>query len=71
MLSGLIDNAIFSVLAWVVFAAQPMEWQPLVFTFILGTYVLRVAVALLDTPFLYLARFAIHPQTFRLPEQYA
>ncbi|NNG03402.1 MAG: queuosine precursor transporter [Inquilinus sp.] len=70
MISGLVDNTIFSVLAWVVFAAQPMAWQPLVFTFILGTYVLRVAVAALDTPFLYLARFAIHPQTFRLPEQY-
>ncbi len=54
--SGLIDNAVFSVLAWVVLAAEPIGWQPLVFTYILGTYGLRVAVALLDTPVLYLAR---------------
>ena len=71
LLSGLIDNTIFSVLAWVVFAADPLGWEPLIFTYILGTYVLRVLVALLDTPFLYLARFAIHPETVRMPEQYA
>ena len=71
LLSGLIDNIVFSVLAWVVFAAEPLGWEPLVFTYILGTYVLRVLVALLDTPFLYLARFAIHPETFRMPESYA
>lgn len=70
LLSGLIDNIVFSVLAWVVFAATPLGWEPLIFTYILGTYVLRVLVALLDTPFLYLARFAIHPETFRMPEQY-
>ncbi len=56
-ISGLIDNTVFSVLAWVVFAAEPIGWQPLIFTFILGTYVLRVLVALLDTPFVYLARW--------------
>ena len=59
--SALLDNIIFSVLAWVVFAAQPMEWQPLVFTYILGTYALRLVVAVLDTPFIYLAR-ALKPR---------
>jgi len=71
MLSSLIDNIVFSVLAWVVFAPDPLDWEPVIFTYILGTYVLRVVVALLDTPFLYLARFAIHPETFRMPEHYA
>lgn len=55
-LSALIDNILFSVLAWVVFAATPLGWEPLVFTYILGTYWLRIAVAVLDTPFVYLAR---------------
>src|SRR3546814_14286238 len=52
MISALIDNTIFSVLAWVVLAPQPIGWEPLVFTYILGTYGLRVMLALLDTPFM-------------------
>ncbi len=58
-ISALIDNTIFSVLAWVVFAADPIGLGPLVFTFILGTYLLRIIVAALDTPFVYLARLSV------------
>ena len=57
--SALIDTIVFSVLAWVVLAPEPLGWQPLVFTFILGTWVLRLVVAALDTPFLYLARWVL------------
>ena len=60
-ISAFIDNTIFSVLAWVVFAPEPIGWQPLIFTFILGTYLVRVVVAVLDTPFVYLARRLIRP----------
>ncbi len=66
-ISGLIDNTVFSVLAWVVFAADPIGWQPLIFTFILGTYLLRVAVALLDTPFVYAARWCVPRAAQPLP----
>jgi hypothetical protein len=59
MVSALIDTIVFSVLAWVVFAPEPLGWQTLVFTYIVGTWVLRVAVATLDTPFIYLARRAV------------
>jgi len=55
-LSGLVDNTVFSVLAWVVFAPDPIGWEPLLFTYILGTYLLRLALAVLDTPFMYLSR---------------
>ena len=58
-LSALIDNTIFSVLAWVVFAVDPIGLEPLVFTFIFGTYFLRIIVSALDTPFVYLARFSV------------
>ena len=54
--SSLIDNTIFSVLAWVVFAADPLPWSTVIFTFILGTYWLRLLVAAMDTPILYLSR---------------
>jgi len=60
-LSALIDNAVFSLLAWVVFAPEPVGWQALVFTYILGTYLLRILVAALDTPFVYLARYCLRP----------
>jgi len=59
LVSALIDNVIFSLLAWVVFAPQPVGWHALIFTYILGTYGLRVLVALLDTPFVYLAGRAV------------
>lgn len=55
-ISALVDNAVFSVLAFVVFAADPVPWKPLLFTYILGTYGLRVAVAVLDSPIIYLAK---------------
>lgn len=58
-ISALIDNTIFSVLAWVVFAPEPLDFTTLVFTFILGTYLLRIVVAFVDTPFVYLARYAV------------
>lgn len=57
--STFIDNVVFSVLAWVVFAPTPMPWQPLVFTYILGTYAARLIVALLDTPIMYMSRLCL------------
>ena len=62
MISALIDNTIFSVLAFIVFAADPLPWDTVLWTYILGTYVLRLAVAALDTPFLYLAARCIRHQ---------
>lgn len=54
--SALVDSIVFSVLAFVVFSPDPIGWKPLIFTYILGTYGLRVAVAILDSPVVYLAR---------------
>ena len=65
MISALIDNTVFSVLAWVVFAEHPIGWHALLFTYILGTYLMRVAASLLDTPFLYLSRLALRPHLVR------
>ncbi len=55
-ISGLVDNTVFSVLAWVVLAPEPVGLVALLWTYILGTYAIRLVVAALDTPFLYLAR---------------
>ncbi|MGP1394887.1 MAG: queuosine precursor transporter [Inquilinaceae bacterium] len=67
MISALIDNIVFSVLAWVILAPEPLGWHTLIFTYILGTYTLRLIVAALDTPFLYLAGMIVRPR----PPSYA
>lgn len=54
-LSALVDNAVFSTLAFVVLAEQPIPLRALVFTYILGTWWQRLALALVDTPFFYLS----------------
>jgi uncharacterized integral membrane protein (TIGR00697 family) len=61
--SALIDNTVFSSLAWMVFPwllgqrDQVVDLHTLIFTFILGTYWIRLAMALLEAPFIYAARW--------------
>lgn len=62
LLSALIDNLVFSILAWKVLAAEPMPWDTVLVTFVLGTYVFRVILALLDTPVAYLAARCLPPE---------
>jgi len=59
MTSSLIDNFIFSIFAWIIFNPNPLDFATVLFTFILGTYILRVLIALVDTPFVYLSKFLI------------
>lgn len=69
LIAALIDNTVFCLLAWVVFAKKPLPWEVVVYTYILGTYGLRVIVALLDTPFIYLARYCLpHEDRVRYEE---
>lgn len=61
ILSSLLDSAIFSFLAWRLFAPTPMDWDTLIFTYIFGTFLLRVLVAGLNLPLMYIAK-----RTFKL-----
>tara|TARA_Y100000590_G_scaffold455647_1_gene604712 strand:- start:1075 stop:1827 length:753 start_codon:yes stop_codon:yes gene_type:complete len=54
--SSLIDNIIFSILAWIIFNPNPLALYTVIFTYILGTYFLRIFIAIIDTPFIYLAK---------------
>lgn len=62
-ISALIDNTVFSTLAWMVFPwllgqhEQVVDLHTLIFTFILGTYWIRLAMAFLEAPFIYAARW--------------
>jgi hypothetical protein len=53
--SALIDSALFSTLAFVVFAENPVAWDVLWRTYILGTWLVRIGLAVADTPAMYLA----------------
>ena len=57
IISSLIDNTIFSIFAWIIFNPDPLSFNTVLFTFILGTYVLRIIIAIFDTPFIYLAKY--------------
>ena len=57
--SSLIDNTVFSIFAWILLNPEPINIYNVIMTYILGTYLLRILIALLDTPFIYLAKFFI------------
>ena len=57
--SSLIDNTIFSIFAWIILNPNPFPLSDVIMTFILGVYLLRVFIAILDTPFIYLAKYFI------------
>lgn len=59
ILSSFVDNTVFSIFAWILLNPDPASLYNVIMIYILGTYFLRIVIALLDTPFIYLARFFI------------
>ena len=57
--SSLIDNTVFSIFAWILLNPEPISIYNVIMIYILGTYLLRIIIALLDTPFIYFAKFFI------------
>lgn len=55
-ISAFLDTAIFSALAWKLFATTPVSWSTLVFTYILGSFWPRVLIAITGIPVLYALR---------------
>ena len=66
--SSLIDNTIFSIFAWIILNPNPFPLSDVIMTFILGVYLLRVFIAILDTPFIYLAKYFIPEEKNTSPE---
>lgn len=58
-IAALCDNTIFSLLVWRFWTTEPVSWKVLIVGYILGTYGLRVIMAILDTPMIYLAKFCL------------
>ncbi len=57
--SSLVDNTVFSIFAWILLNPEPISIYNVIMIYILGTYFLRIIIAILDTPFIYLAKFFI------------
>lgn len=55
-LSALIDTAVFSVLAFKVFAIQPVAWSVLLYSYILGSFWPRIIISISGVPMLYLLK---------------
>ncbi|HET6157825.1 MAG TPA: queuosine precursor transporter [Dongiaceae bacterium] len=72
--SALVDNTVFSTLAWYVFPRllgqtdQAVDLYTLIFTFILGTYWIRLAMAFLEAPAIYAARYFLPEEDRRAYE---
>jgi queuosine precursor transporter len=73
-ISALVDNIVFSTLAWMVLpwlfgqSEQVVDVHTLIFTFILGTYGIRLAMAILEAPFMYAARWFLPEEDRRAYE---
>ena len=59
ILSSLLDNTVFSILAWIILNPNPDSFYNVIMIYIFGTYILRIFIALIDTPFMYLAKVCI------------
>ncbi len=55
--SSLVDNTVFSIFAWILLNPEPISIYYVIMIYILGTYLLRLIIAILDTPFIYFAKF--------------
>lgn len=55
-LSSLLDSFIFSMLAWIILASDPLPFKVVLQTYIGGTYVLRLFMSVVNTPFIYLVK---------------
>jgi hypothetical protein len=56
LLAALLDNVVFSLLAWRVFAPVSVEWDVLLNTYIIGTYGLRIMFGFVNIGVLYLCK---------------
>ncbi|MGI4850465.1 MAG: queuosine precursor transporter [Janthinobacterium lividum] len=62
VIASLIDTIIFSTLAWVIFAPHPLDFDTLVYTYMLGTYGFRLIVLLMNIPVMYVFRRYAQPK---------
>lgn len=55
LVSGLIDNLIFSVLAWIFFNPNPLHWKVVLISYVLAGYGMRAIINVIGTPVMTMA----------------
>lgn len=55
-ISAVVDTVLFSLLAFVVLAPQPVSFKTLIFTYILGTVIMRAIIGIVSVPVIYISR---------------
>lgn len=63
-ISAIVDTVLFSVLAWVVLAPQPVSISTLIFTYILGTVIMRAIIGVFSVPVIYISKVCIPLQSY-------
>lgn len=61
-LSSLLDSTVFSVLAWKILAPLNISMSTLIFSYILGTYTLRLIITVINIPVLYILTSICRPK---------
>ena len=56
ILSSLLDNTVFSLLAWIILNPDPETLYNVIMIYVFGTYILRILIAFIDTPFMYFSK---------------
>ena len=59
ILSSLLDNTVFSLLAWIILSPHPETLYNVIMIYIFGTYILRILIAFIDTPFMYFSKLSL------------
>ncbi len=59
LFSALMDNFIFSILAWNLLSSEPLGFKELMVRYVWGTYLARMVVGGLSLPTLYLCRYFV------------
>ena len=63
IISSLVDNTVFSIFAWILLNPEPVSVYNVIMIYILGTYLLRIFIALLDYPFCLYSLSFLYPKT--------
>lgn len=56
LFAALIDNSLFSVLAWKIFHPLSIDFKTFLVTYVLGTFGLRAMISIINMPFMYVFR---------------
>lgn len=63
LIGSFLDTIIFSVLAWKIFAIEPVDTNTLIWSYIIGTYFIRILTTVVNVPITYKLRKTLERQS--------